>query len=116
MIRLIHAETGETLVERLEIPETSPGRMRGLLGRSSLAPGGGMLLEYCSSIHTFFMKFPLDVIFVDAEFAVRKVVRHLRPWRLAMALGAKHTIELPAGALERVPVARGDRLRIEGRQ
>lgn len=72
-----------------------------------------MLIEQCSSIHTFFMKFPLDVIFVDSGFVVRKIVEDLGPWRLAGALGAAHAVELPAGRLKEVPVAVGDELVIE---
>ena len=113
MIKLVHVQSGEALADRLEIARTAPERMRGLLGRGELQPGGGMLLERCSSIHTFFMKFPLDLIFLDAGFSVRKTVRNLSPWRMAMSLGAKYTVELPAGTLERVPVGRGDLLTIE---
>jgi len=69
-----------------------------------------MLIERCASIHTFFMRFPLDVVFLDADFTVRKVVRGLRPWRLAAMPGAAHVLELPAGRLAHVPVAEGDRL------
>lgn len=114
MSKLIHAGSGTILADRLEFARTPFERMRGLLGRQGLPPGGGMMIERCSSIHTFFMRFPLDVIFLDSEMVVRKVVRRLKPWRLAGSVGARHVVELPAGATDRAPVAPGEALRIEG--
>jgi hypothetical protein len=72
-----------------------------------------MLIERCSSIHTFFMKFPLDVIFMDSDGEVRRVVRDLRAWRLADEPGANSVVELAAGALEGMDLATGDALKIE---
>lgn len=113
MAKLIHVPTGAVLAERLEIARTTRERMRGLLGRDSLPPGGGMLIIRCSSIHMFFMKFAIDVVFLDRDGTVRKTVRDLGPWRLASAFGAQDVVELPAGTLARVPVCPGDALRIE---
>ena len=113
MARLIHAASGRVLADHLEVASAMRERMRGLLGRTGLPPGGGMLIERCSSIHTFFMKFSLDIIFVDSQRTVRKVVRNLRPWRLASAFGASDVVELPAGALAEVLVVPGDALTIE---
>ena len=113
MIRLVHVQSGCVLADRLEVSRTVLERMRGLLGRRDLAPGGGMMIERCSSIQTFFMRFPIDVIFLDKDLVVRKVIRNLRPWRCAMALGASHVVELPAGTIEQLPVAPGDALCIE---
>ena len=113
MARLVHRRSGHVLADRLAIAKTLPERMRGLLGRSSLSAGEGMLIKECSSIHTFFMKFSLDLVFVDADYAVRKIVREVKPWRLAMAFGARHVVELPAGALNETPLAPGDALALE---
>ena len=112
MVRLVHVRTGREIA-RLEIARSTLQRMRGLLGRSGLPSGQGMLIERCSSIHTFFMKFALDVIFLDSDRAVRRVVRGLRPWRLAGSPGASCVVELAAGALEGTDLAAGDALRIE---
>ena len=112
MVRLIHVRTGREIAH-LEIARTTLQRVRGLLGRSGLPPGQGMLIERCSSIHTFFMKFALDVIFADSNWEVRRVVRDLRAWQLASALGASRVVELPAGALEGSDLAPGDALKIE---
>ena len=112
MVRLIHVRTGREIA-RLEVARTTLQRMRGLLGRSGLPAGQGMLIERCSSIHTFFMKFALDVIFLDSDWEVRLVVRDLRPWRMASSRGASCVVELAAGALEGTDLAPGDALKIE---
>ena len=112
--KLIHAPSGRVLASDLEVARTTPERMRGLLGRRGLRPGEGMLIERCSNIHTFFMRFPIDAIFVDHDWVVRKVARAVPPWRMVWAPGACHVIELPSGAAEKIPVAPGDAIRIEG--
>jgi len=59
------------------------------------------------------MRFPIDVIFVDHDWVVRKVARTVPPWRVVWASGASHVIELPSGTAEKIPVAPGDAIRIE---
>jgi uncharacterized membrane protein (UPF0127 family) len=88
--------------------------MRGLLGRSGLEPGGGMLLTPEPSVHMFFMRFPIDAVFLDRENKVVGVRHELRPWRVAGARGAYATLELPAGAAAAAGVEEGDVLVIEG--
>ena len=83
-------------------------RMRGLLGRASLAPDDGMLFRPASSIHMYFMRFAIDAIFCDRELVVIDVVPGLRPWRMASRRGAKIVIELAEGAAGGVQP--GDRL------
>ena len=112
VVRLVHVQTGREIA-RLEIARAPLQRMRGLLGRSGLPAGRGMLIERCSSIHTFFMKFALDVVFLDSDWEVRRVVRDLRPWRIAWSPGASRVVELAAGALEGTDLAPGDALKIE---
>jgi uncharacterized membrane protein (UPF0127 family) len=88
---------------------TSPWtRLRGLLGRSGLAADEGMLFRPAGSIHTFFMRFPIDVVFCDRELVVLKVVPALPPWRTAGARGAKVVVELAPGAASGLEP--GDRL------
>ncbi|HET7568400.1 MAG TPA: DUF192 domain-containing protein [Gaiellaceae bacterium] len=83
-------------------------RMRGLLGRASLAPDEGMLFRPAGSIHMFFMRFPIDAVFCDRELTVLGVERNLQPWRTAARKGAKVVIELAAGAASEI--REGDRL------
>jgi hypothetical protein len=84
--------------------------MRGLLGRRGLESGEGLLLKPAPSVHTFFMRFPIDAVFLDREGSVLKVRSHLRPWRVAAARGAHATLELAAGEAQRRGIGRGDRL------
>jgi uncharacterized membrane protein (UPF0127 family) len=84
--------------------------MRGLLGRRGLESGEGLLLRPAASIHTLFMRFPIDVVFVARDGEVLKVVAALPPWRTAAARGAKAVIELPAGEADRRGIHPGLRL------
>jgi uncharacterized membrane protein (UPF0127 family) len=85
--------------------------MRGLLGRSALEPGEGMLFRPAGSIHMFFMRFPIDAVFCDAELRVIDVERGLQPWRTARRGGAKIVVELAEGAA--AGLAAGDRLELD---
>lgn len=109
-LRRLVTEVGEEIAHRLEIAEEFFDLARGLLGRSSLPPGEGILLSGCWNIHMFFMKFPIDVIYVDRDMEVLKVVPELAPWTVSACPGAHSTIELGSGTLERRPVRRGERL------
>jgi uncharacterized protein len=99
---------GTLVCSRCEIADTPLRRMRGLLGRRSLEPGEGLLLRPAGSIHTLFMRFPIDAVFCDRELNVLGVAPGLRPWRMAGRRRAKVVIELAAGAAG--GVGKGDRL------
>ena len=101
---------GQTVCERCLLAETPLTRVKGLLGRSGLASGEGLLLRPASAIHTWFMRFPIDAVFVDRDLAVVGVTPNLRPWRAAARKGAHGVVELPAGEAERRGLAPGDRL------
>jgi uncharacterized membrane protein (UPF0127 family) len=78
-----------------------PPRLRGLLGRNGLPPGEGLLLKPAGSIHTAFMRFAIDAVFLDRGNTVVKVASALRPWRTAACRGARSVLELPAGEASR---------------
>ena len=101
---------GTVIAGRLLIARSPWSRMRGLLGRSSLAPGEGMLFRPAGSIHMFFMRFTIDAVFCDRDLVVLDVVSSLRPWRMASRRGAKVVIELAEGAA--AGVRPGDRLSV----
>jgi uncharacterized membrane protein (UPF0127 family) len=104
----IRTTEGAVICERCEVPRSSFGRMRGLLGRSGLDPGSGMLIDSAPSVHMFFMRFPIDVVFLDRDWKVVRVRHGLRPWRIAGARGAVAALELPAGAAVACGVRGGD--------
>jgi len=87
-------------------------RMRGLLGRRDLPVGEGLLLRPAPSIHTWFMRFPIDVLFLDADLRVLDVIPELEPWRVAARRGARAVLELPSGEAARRGVRTGDPLKL----
>ncbi len=99
MIR-VRTSDGALVCDRCQVAESTVARMRGLLGREGLAPGEGMLIHPAPSVMTFFMRFPIDVVFLDREKTIVKVVSSLPPWRLASARRAVAALELAAGVAE----------------
>jgi uncharacterized membrane protein (UPF0127 family) len=97
------------------VAERPLARMRGLLGRKSLSSGEGLLIRPTWSVHMFFMRFPIDAVFLDRDLAVLKVASNLRPWRAAGRRGAHSVLELPAGEADRRGLQRGDELRLDDR-
>jgi uncharacterized protein len=94
-------DDGTVVCERCLLAETPLARLRGLLGRSGLASGEGLLLRPAGSIHTAFMRFSIDAVFLDRADRVVKVAAALRPWRAAVCRGARSVLELPAGEAAR---------------
>ena len=86
-------------------------RLKGLLGRRALSQDEGLLLEPASTVHTWFMRFPIDVVFLDGDRRVLHVVESLGPWRLASRRGTKSVLQPPAGAIARSDLQVGDVLR-----
>jgi uncharacterized membrane protein (UPF0127 family) len=86
----------------------SDSRRQGLLGRRDLAAGDGLVLAPCSSIHTAFMRFPIDLVFVARDGRVLKTAVGVPPWRIRLAWRAFAVVELAAGSLERSGTVRGD--------
>ncbi|MBW8060405.1 MAG: DUF192 domain-containing protein [Solirubrobacterales bacterium] len=105
-------DRGAVICERCEVADLPLSRLRGLLGRRKLEPGSGMLLEPSGSIHTFFMRFPIDAVFLDAELRVLEVRSRLAPWRVAVVKGGRAVLELAAGEGERRRISPGERLRL----
>jgi uncharacterized membrane protein (UPF0127 family) len=99
-----------------ELADRPLSRMRGLLGRSGLPAGEGLLLRPAPSIHTAFMRFPIDALFLDRELRVLQIVERLRPWRVASKRGARAVLELSAGESARRDVRVGDRLELRDRR
>ena len=103
-------EDGRVVCERLLVAARPLRRMIGLLGRASLPEDEGILLRPAGSIHTFFMRFPIDVVFLDKEHRVVGIDAALPPWRTTRRRGAKVVVELAAGECERRGLQVGDGL------
>ncbi len=107
-----NATRGTLLAEHTERTTSARERMRGLLGRDGLAHGHALLIEPCNSIHTFFMRFPIDVLFLSRDGRVVRAFPRVRPWRATRVyLSAHAVLELWPGALEERPVGEGDVVR-----
>lgn len=88
-------------------------RTKGLLGTNSLEPGDGLLIEPCNSIHSFWMRYPFDAVFINREGIVLHTISRMKPFRLSKhVFGARAVLELPAGTIEATGTRRGDRVRI----
>ncbi|MGZ3768822.1 MAG: DUF192 domain-containing protein [Bdellovibrio sp.] len=111
MAALINKATNEILIPTLEIAKTFSTRGKGLLGRTSLPEQEALWIHRCNSIHTFFMKFSIDCIFVDKNLKVKAIYENVQPWRLILPVwGASSVIELSSGAVSKKKVQVGDQL------
>jgi uncharacterized membrane protein (UPF0127 family) len=107
---LRHARSNNAIATRIEPAFDSASRRRGLLGRTAFAEGAALIIAPCNSIHTFFMRMAIDVVFVSRGGEVLKTYSDLPAWRIAFALRAFAAIELPSGTVERSDTRRGDQL------
>ncbi len=101
------------LATNLEVADNGKRRRKGLLGRNGLAAGEGLWIVPCESVHTFFMRFPIDLVYLDKEHRVRKVRSAVGAWRLSACLFAHSVIELPSGTVRETETQRGDQLELE---
>jgi uncharacterized protein len=86
-------------------------RFMGLMGRSGIAPGSGLLIVPCNSIHMFFMKFPIDIVFLDKGNKVVYIVEGIRPWKVSKLVRNAHSVlELPSGTVKTCLTEVGDKL------
>jgi uncharacterized membrane protein (UPF0127 family) len=116
-LEVLNAAREVLVVRRLRLALGYWSRLRGLLGSSTLPPGEGLLLRPCSAIHTFFMRYPIDAVFVDRCGQVVGLRRGLRPWRASGSVGGAYaTLELPAGTVARTGTQVGDILLFRPRQ
>src|SRR3990172_4184309 len=111
MFRVWNESKRTEVAQRVRVAADMWSRFWGLMGRRSLPEGHGLLLRPSSSIHTAFMRFTIDVVFLDKEDRVVKVAPQVKPFRVASALGGAHSaLELPAGAAAQARVEQGDQL------
>lgn len=106
-------QSGKTLADRADIADTSAKRRTGLLKHTGLAEGEGLWIKPCEGVHTFFMKFPIDVVFVSKSKKVLKVRPNMVRSRVALCLRAHSVLELPSGTLKATGTAKGDQLQFD---
>lgn len=98
------------LASSVQVADHGEARNKGLLGRDGLASGEGLWIVPCEAVHTFGMRFPIDLVYIDCKKVVRKVRSNVRPWRLSGCLSAHSVIELASGAIQASQTQRGDAL------
>lgn len=101
------------LADRAALATTPAARNRGLLKHDSLERGDGLWISPTQAIHMFFMKFALDIVYLDRKLKVVKTVTNLRPWRISLCLSAHSVLELPVGIIAESRTERGDQLEFE---
>lgn len=112
-MRAVLEKNGICLVESVEVAASLWPRMKGLLGRRHLDRGCALLLSPCGSVHTFFMRFSLDLIFLDVDRRVVKVVRNVAPFRMVSGgMRARETLEVSSGWLSESAISLGDRINL----
>jgi uncharacterized membrane protein (UPF0127 family) len=103
--------TRETLLATcMEVAESGPNRNKGLLGRASLSPGEGLWIIPCEAVHTFWMQFPIDLVYLDRKKRIKKLRSSVPPWRLSACLSAHSILELPSGTIQSSRTEIGDTL------
>lgn len=112
----MNERTGSVIATVVEAALDSKSRRTGLLGRDTFADSHALVLAPCGAVHTFGMRFAIDVLFVDADGTVLKIVEALGAWRMAASLRACITVELPTGSVQRLDVRTGDRMSIQSRE
>jgi uncharacterized protein len=106
--------SGKELAGNLTVAATPFARVKGLLGRTALSRGEGLLLTPCKGVHTFFMKFSIDVVFLDRGNRVVAAIEHLQPQRMTkLLLSSVSALELPAGTVAATKTAPGNEVLIE---
>ncbi len=116
-LTIVNRTRGDSVVcARTEVADTAWKRLRGLLGRTSVPQGEGMLFRGETSIHSAFMRFRFDAVFMDRELRVVGLAEDIPPWRVRAAKGTRNILELGSGEISRTGLAIGDQLvEIEGR-
>ena len=111
---LVRNQTRNTiLADSADVADTSAKRRVGLLKHTRLDPGQGLWIVPCESVHSFFMKFAIDLVYLDRARKVRKVRHRMEPWRVSACFRAHSILELPAGSVAPTGTQAGDQIQIE---
>ena len=111
--RIVNARSGAVLAGAVTLAHDSQSRRKGWLGIDAAPPGEAIWLEPCEAVHCFFMRFTIDVLFLDRRLRVVRCRPDLRPWRIAVCLRANSVIELSAGTIKSTGTVAGDQIVLE---
>jgi len=113
-MKIINKTNNSVVADEVIIANTPFKRMKGLLGKKELKKGQALILDPCNSIHTFFMRFSIDIVFLDKNNKVIKIIPYLKPFRLtSIYFNAASAVELPPNTIQSLPIQKGDVLSLE---
>jgi uncharacterized membrane protein (UPF0127 family) len=111
-LKIKHIQSGKILGNEIKEAKSFGDRTMGLMFENRMNGFDGLLLSPCPSIHTFFMRFNIDVVFTDKNFSIVKIIRDMKPWRISgMYFKAFYGLELPSGSLDQ-EIIEGDQLEV----
>ena len=114
-MKVLNISKNSIIGENLSLADTFLSRTLGLIPRNSLANGEGLIIDPCNSIHMFFMRFPIDVLFIDKKNVVVYSIENIKPWTISRVVwNAKYVVELPVGTIERTGTKVGDKIEMVG--
>lgn len=112
-MKLVNKTQQKEIISHLEVADSFWSRSKGLLGRTELQQNSALWIHRCNSIHTFFMKFTIDCVFVDKNLIVKSLNKNIPPWRLVPPVwGASSVIELSSGMIDQLQIQLGDELNV----
>ena len=109
-LKILNRTRQTILAHRVEVADHGAARRKGLLGRDGLPVGEGLWIVPCESVHTFGMKFPIDLVYLDRNKKVKKIRNGVPPWRLSACLSAHSVVELASGTIQMTQTRAGDKL------
>ena len=112
-VRILNETRQTLLADHADVAATARARRTGLLRRASLKPGEGLWIVPCEAVHSFGMKFAIDLVYIDRKKRVRKIRSAMIPRRLSACLTAHSVLELPSGTIASSTTRTGDRLQFE---
>lgn len=110
LLKVVNVTRGTNVATSVQVADSGVTRRKGLLGRTSLSPGEGLWIVPCESVHTWFMQFPIDLIYLSREKRIEKLRSDVVPWRLSACLSAVSVLELAAGSIRASRTEQGDLL------
>lgn len=113
MKKLINERTGEVILDDLQIADTFFARFRGLMGRPSIPENMGLMIAPCNSVHCFFMKFPIDVIFLDKEDRVVHISENMKPGSISPIVRKSYSVIEANATVFQKNIKIGDNVKIQ---
>ncbi|MFH0702038.1 MAG: DUF192 domain-containing protein [bacterium] len=112
-MRIINKSNQKLIAEKVKIADNFLKRTQGLLDRSKLDKGEGLLIIPCNCIHSFGMKFNFDVIFLDKNNKVKYLIKNMKPWRISpLIITAYSILEIPVKTIDETDIKIGDLLEL----